>query len=226
MRSRTLFLLAILMGLITTTLFIFTMNNENPKATESAEEIKKVEVVVAISPIQANQVITNELIEMKSIPIDQKHEAAVQNKEDIIDKISTTQIEANEIILKHRVQAIEEEKSSLSKKITYESRGVSIGLDVVQKSVSNLIEPEDYVDVIFTGTVKKGEEEVVETKRIFSNVRVLAIGQKITLSNEGTEIVQFEEVTLELSPDDTVKLVNAYETGSLHLALHSKIIHE
>jgi pilus assembly protein CpaB len=225
MRSRTLFLLAILMGLITTTLYIFTMNNEKSEAVATEMEIERVEVVVAINQIQANQVITDELIEMKSIPFDQKPEASVQNKEDIINKIATTQIDANEVILNHRVQAIDEESTSLSKKIKDSSRGVSIGLDVVQ-SVSNLIEPEDYVDVIFTGLVKKGKEEVLETKRIFSNVRVLAIGQKITLTNEDTEIVEFEEVTLELSPDETVKLVNAYETGNLHLALHSRIINE
>ena len=224
MRSRTLFLLAILMGLITTTLFIFTMNNEKPEAAE-AKEIERVEVVVAISSIQPNQVMTEELVEVRSIPIDQKHEAAIQNKDDVLNKIAITQIEENEIILQHRVQAIEEEKDNLSKKITEGSQGVTIGLNIVQ-SVSNLIDPEDHVDIILTKTIKKDNEDIVETKRLFSNVRVLAVGQRITLSNKDAEIVQFGEVTLELSPDDAVKLINAYETGSLHLALHSQIIHE
>lgn len=225
MRSRTLFLLAILMGLITTTLFIFTMNKEKPETSETEMEIEKVDVVVAISAIQPNQVITEELIEVQSIPIDQKHEAAIQKKEDILNKIAVTQIDEYEIILQHRVQAIEEEKDILSKKITEGSRGVSIGLNIVQ-SVSNLVEPEDYVDVIFTEIVKKDKEEITVSKQLLSNIRVLAIGQKVTVSNEENEIVQFGEVTLEIASDDTVKLVNAFESGNLHLILHSRIIIE
>jgi pilus assembly protein CpaB len=223
MRSRTLFLLAILMGLITTTLFIFTLNNEKPEATE--KEIEKVDVVFAISAIQPNQVITEELVEVRRIPIDQKHEAAVQNIEDILNKIAITQIEENEILLQHRVQTIEDEKGSLSKKITEGSRGVSIGLNIVQ-SVSNLVEPEDYVDVIFTERVKKDKEEVTVSKQLLTNIRVLAIGQKITVSNEANEVVQYGEVTLEIAPEDTMKLVNAFESGNLHLILHSRIITE
>jgi pilus assembly protein CpaB len=223
MRSRTLFLLAILMGLITTTLFIFTLNNEKPEATE--KEIEKVDVVFAISAIQPNQVITEELVEVRRIPIDQKHEAAVQNIEDILNKIAITQIEENEILLQHRVQTIEDEKGSLSKKITEGSRGVSIGLNIVQ-SVSNLVEPEDYVDVIFTERVKKDKEEVTVSKQLLTNIRVLAIGQKITVSNEANEVVQYGEVTLEIAPGDTMKLVNAFESGNLHLILHSRIITE
>jgi pilus assembly protein CpaB len=223
MRSRTLFLLAILMGLITTTLFIFTLNNQKPEATE--KEIEKVDVVFAISAIQPNQVITEELVEVRRIPIDQKHEAAVQNIEDILNKIAITQIEENEILLQHRVQTIEDEKGSLSKKITEGSRGVSIGLNIVQ-SVSNLVEPEDYVDVIFTERVKKDKEEVTVSKQLLTNIRVLAIGQKITVSNEADEVVQYGEVTLEIAPGDTMKLVNAFESGNLHLILHSRIITE
>ena len=225
MRSRTLFLLAILMGLITTTLFIFTMNDEKGGASETAKEIEKVEVVVAISAIQPNQVITEELVAVRSIPIDQKHDAAIQNKEDILNKIAITQIEENEVILQHRVQAIEEEKGSLSKKITEGSRGVSVGLNIVQ-SISNLVEPEDYVDVIFTEKRKKGKEEITVSKQLFSNIRVLAIGQKITVSDKENEIVQYGEVTLEIAPEDTIKLVNAFESGNLHLILHSRIINE
>jgi pilus assembly protein CpaB len=59
-----------------------------------------------------------------------------------------------------------------------------------------------------------------------TNIRVLAIGQKITVSNEENEVVQYGEVTLEIAPGDTMKLVNAFESGNLHLILHSRIITE
>ncbi len=61
---------------------------------------------------------------------------------------------------------------------------------------------------------------------LFPKVRVLAIGQKLTVSEEDEQIVEFSTVTLELSPEDAVKLVNAHESGILHLALHSRIINE
>ncbi|MCR2823185.1 Flp pilus assembly protein CpaB [Lederbergia panacisoli] len=219
MRSRTLFLLAILMGLITTMLFVFSMKNEQPAASET---IEMADVVVAISPIKIDQVITDEMIELREIPLDQKHVSAVKNKEDVIGKLAAAKIEPDEVILLHRLQTKEEQSASLSKKVTDGLRGVSIGLNIVQ-SITNLVEPEDYVDVIHTVKKKKGTEEIVITKQILSNVRVLAIGQKLTITSDNNEIIEFGEVTLELSPEDSVKIVNAHETGSLHLAIHSRI---
>lgn len=221
MRSRTLFLLAILMGFITTILFVLSMKTHQP---ESAETVEFTEVIFAAAPIKENQVITDEMVELRKIPENQKHESAIQKKEDVIGKIATAQIEIDEIILLHRVQTIEEERVSVSKKIREGFRGVSIAVNIVQ-SVSNLVEPEDKVDVILTKKEKQEDEEPKSTV-IFSEIRVLAIGQKITMLNEIDEIVTFTEVTLEISSEDTEALVNAHETGSLHLVLHSRIINE
>ena len=43
---------------------------------------------------------------------------------------------------------------------------------------------------------------------------------------EDEEYVEYSSVTLELKPEDAVKLVNASEKGDLHLTIHSKIIEQ
>lgn len=221
MRSRTLFILAILMGLITTLMFVFSLRQND----EPQEVIEMKNVIAAVQPISENQLITEDMIEVKEVPAEIVHATSVQTKEESIGKVASSKIETGEVILRHHIQSVEDEKNSVSKKIQDGYRGVSIGVNIVQ-SVSNLVEPEDQVDVIHT--VRKGSsgQETVNSDELFTGVRVLAIGKRMTVPTENEEVVEYATVTLELKPEDAVKLVNALETGSLHLTLHSRIISE
>ncbi|MFC4409732.1 Flp pilus assembly protein CpaB [Chungangia koreensis] len=221
MRSRTLFILAILMGLITTLMFVFSLRpNDEPQ-----EVIEMKNVIAAIQPISENQLITEDMIEVKELPANIVHTASLQTKEEVVGKVASTKIETGEVILKHHIQSVEDEKSSVAKKIKDGYRGVSIGVNIVQ-SVSNLVEPEDEVDVIYTLRKGSSGQEVVNSDILFTGVKVLAIGTRMTVPTENEEVVEYATVTLELKPEDAVKLVNALETGSLHLTLHSRIISE
>lgn len=219
MRSRTLFLLAILMGFLTTLVFVLSLNqNEEPQ-----EVIEMKKVIAAVNPITEDQLITEEMIEVKEVPADLAHAASIDTKEEALGKVASSKIETGEVILSHHIQSVEDEKNSVAKKIKDGYRGVSIGVNIVQ-SVSNLVEPEDEVDVIHT--VRKGSsgQEQVNSDVLFTGVRVLAIGKRMTVPTENEEVVEYATVTLELKPEDAVMLVNALETGSLHLTLHSRII--
>lgn len=221
MRSRTLFLLAILMGFLTTLVFVLSLG----KSDEPQEVVEMKKVISAVQPITEDQVITDDMVEVKEVPADLVHAASIQKKEEAVGKVASSKIETGEVILSHHIQSVEDEKKSVSKKIKDGYRGVSIGVNIVQ-SVSNLVEPEDEVDVVYT--VRKGAsgQEVVNTDVLFTGVRVLAIGQRMTVPTETEEVVEYATVTLELKPEEAVKLVNALETGSLHLTLHSRIISE
>lgn len=228
MRSRTLFLLAIVMGLITTLVFAYSFSS---KGKESDQPIVTKEVVVSVQAIEENTVITEEMVTLSTKPTSSVHAESSASLEDVVGKIATTRIEADEVLLPARVQSQEEINDMVSKKVTAGQRAVSIRVDLVQ-SVSNLIEAEDFVDIIFTEADKltpetSTTEPVLKSSILYSKVRVLAIGQKMIVQEKNDELVEYASVTLEMSPEETVKLVNAHEiarllTGSLHLTLHRR----
>jgi len=229
MRSRTLFLLAIMMGLITTLVFAYSFS---AKDKETDQPIVTKEVVVSVQAIEENTVITEEMVTLSVRPVTSVHASSLGSLEDVVGKLTTTRIEADEILLPARVQSQQEVSDMISKKITPGQRGVSIFVNLAQ-SVTNLIEAEDFVDIIFTkaetptteGSTTKPD---VKSSILYSKVRVLAIGQKMIVRDENDEPVEYVTVTLEMSPEDTVKLVDAHEIGkyiegsSLHLTLHRR----
>ena len=148
MRSKVLFLLAILMGIITTAIF-FYMTQMDDETEVKEEAIPMVEVVVTNKQIGANQLLSAEDVVMKEIPESQLHPAMIQSTEQVPGKFSTDFMEEGEVVLSHRLKSSLEEDTLVSRKVTEEMLGVSVGVDIV-RSVSNLIEPEDYVDVIYT----------------------------------------------------------------------------
>lgn len=223
MRSRTLFLLAIIMGLITTLVFAYSFSSQNK---ESDEPVETKEVVVSVQAIEENTLITEEMLTLATRPKTAVHSSSLTALTDVVGKLATTRIEAEEVLLPARVQSTQEVDDMVSKKITAGQRAISIRANLVQ-SVSNLIESEDFVDIIYSQPEASTTEPVVKSSVLFSKVRVLAIGQKMTIRDENDELVEYTSVTLEMSPEDSVTLVQAHETGSfleasLHLTLHRR----
>jgi len=92
-----------------------------------------------------------------------------------------------------------------------------------ETAAGRLILPNDRVDVILTRRLRdrKGKEQFV-SDTLFSNVRVLAIGQEIETkdgkkSTEGAA----NTATLELTPEQAEQLALANSMGSISLALRS-----
>ncbi|MCT4619412.1 MAG: Flp pilus assembly protein CpaB [Marinisporobacter sp.] len=220
MRSKLILFLAIIMGLITTFLFYNyteTLNKEK-LANDHMETI-----LVANQNIQKNQkllrsMVTTRKIHQKSIP-----PQAITNFSEIKNQIVTTDIIKGEPILKHRLQKQSEETLFVSRKVKKGYRAVSVGVNIVQ-SVTNLIEPEDFVDVIFSEEIEIGNnQKTVKTELLLTKVRVLSVGRRMIESTKEDPYVEYSSVTLELTQNDTVKLVNARERGNIHLVLHSKL---
>ncbi|MFX3673059.1 MAG: Flp pilus assembly protein CpaB [Paenisporosarcina sp.] len=222
MRSRTLFLLAIVMGLITTLVFAYSFSAKNK---ESDLPIVTKEVVVSVQAIEENTVITKEMVKLATRPTSSVHASSLTSLKDVVGKLATTRIEADEVLLPARVQSPQEVEDMVSKKITDGQRAISIRANLVQ-SVSNLIEAEDFVDIIYSVTEDEATTNKPVTKSVllFSKVRVLAVGQKMTVKDENDVLVEYASVTLEISPEDMIQLIQAHETdkASLHLTLHRR----
>lgn len=88
-------------------------------------------------------------------------------------------------------------------------------------AVGKLILPNDHVDVFLIRRIRTksgGDEHTSE--RLFTNVRVLAIGQRIE-TKEGQKGVDGNTATLELSPNQSERLALAKSMGDISLALRS-----
>jgi pilus assembly protein CpaB len=218
MRTKIILVLAVIMGFITTVLFYNYMKKFDHEAVVSEQ---MAQIVSAKQAIRKNQKITADMLAMTPVPQAGVHGGTVQNSADVVGKYATAHIEPGEPILRHRIMQENEESLFVSRKIKEGYRAVSVGVNFVQ-SVSNLIEPEDYVDVIFSEQDPVSRE--VKTELILQKVRVLAVGRRMLEPDSGAEYVEYNSATLELKSTDTVKLVNADERGNIQLVLHSRII--
>ncbi|MFE8699615.1 Flp pilus assembly protein CpaB [Cytobacillus sp. FJAT-54145] len=220
MKSKLIMFIALLMGVFTTFLFFNYMKKFDTTAVINENTV---EVLVAKEAIKENQRITSSMVELAQLPKDGVHPQTLTDLSTVEGKYATSDIEAGEALLTHRIKSEKEEALFVSRKVKEGFRGVSVGVNFVQ-SISNLIEPEDVVDVIFSEVVKVNDKDTVVSKQILSKVRVLAIGRKmIATTDEAEEYAEYSSLTLELSPEDSLVLVNASERGHIHFTLHTKI---
>ncbi|GAA0340437.1 hypothetical protein GCM10008967_33500 [Bacillus carboniphilus] len=221
MRSKIILMLALLMGVVTTVLFFNYMKQFD---TETVAKQNLTTVVAAKEKILKNEVISTEKLMTIEVPTEGLHSNVIKSMEGLSGQYATAVIEPGEVLLDHRVMDEKEETVFVSRKLNEGMTAVSIGVNFVQ-SVSNLVEPEDQVNVIFSEVVQIGQEKVVRTEMLLENVRVLAVNRRmIETQNEEEPHEEYSAVTLEINPSDSVKLVNALERGNLHLAIHTRIV--
>ncbi|WP_158737975.1 Flp pilus assembly protein CpaB [Alteribacillus sp. YIM 98480] len=226
MRPKKLVLFAVLAGLITTIIFYFFINRLGTNETVDIESEPMTEVVIAAVFLEANQQINEDSLEIREVPEDQVHPNAVRTADEVTGAYTADPIEEGEVILEHRIQQENDAAAPAAQRVDPGMRAVSIDVDYVS-SVSNLIEPGDYVDVVLSRRNEENSEEL-KSEILLEEVQILSVGKRMTetqVNESGEESTEdYQAVTLELSVEDTVTIINGSETGSLQLALHSKQI--
>ena len=228
------------MGLITTFLFNKYLKDIDNKYKKNEN---KISIVVPKQNINKNQKVTKDMFQLKEFDLASVHPEAVKKVEDIVGSYALTDIKEGEVLFSSRFINQFHESELVTRKIREGFRAVSVEVNFVE-SVSNLIQPEDYVDVVFSEKVKMdANKEIVNTEILLQNVRVLAVGKRLVdnktqskdtkatdqkiADQKATEskdnLVEYISATLELEPKDTIKLINADERGNLKLTLRSQI---
>ncbi|MFC4737267.1 Flp pilus assembly protein CpaB [Bacillus daqingensis] len=216
MKAKRILLLAVLAGLITTGLFYMYVNEA---AGSQPDPPVMTKVTAAAVDIDQYTELKEDMLTVKQVPEEDVHPEAVANPEEIIGRFAAAPIREGELVMYHRLDGEGLESDYVSKKLSSGSRAISISVDFV-RSVSNLIEPEDTVDIVLSEEKEAGP---IETTMLLENVRVLAVGERMVETNEeeGTED-EYHAVTFELKPEEALSVIQASERGSLQLALHSK----
>ncbi|WP_335495694.1 Flp pilus assembly protein CpaB [Neobacillus drentensis] len=215
-------MLSLVMGVITTLLFYQYINQLNTEKVATAKD-KTVGVVVAKEKIEKNEKITSKKLEIVQKPAKDVLPQSITSLPDAEGKLANSMIEKGETILSHHLGSEQEEGVYVSRKVRDGYRGVTVGVNINQ-SVSNLLEPEDEVDVVFTKIIKnKAKQDVPQSILLFNKARVLAVGRKMVTTEKKKEpYVEYSSVTLELKPADAVRLINASEEGKIHFILNKR----
>lgn len=198
MKRTLIFLIAIVMAGITTYLFYNYTQSLKPKA--EAATSKMVTVVAAKEEIKKDTVISGQMLTVVQVPENSIQPDVVKSIADVTGKVALVDIEPNETILSHHIQAAKDSKY-LAYKIQPGYRAISVTAKIMAESVANLIEPGDYVDVIFS---TKGK-----TTFLLEDVHVLAVDQRMEQSSAKHPYKPYTMTTLEVKPEDALKIVDA-----------------
>ncbi|WP_373231875.1 Flp pilus assembly protein CpaB [Cohnella sp.] len=220
MRSKLILIAALLMGIVTTVLFFNYMKQYKEAPALSRNLIS---VVAVKQEVRMNTKLSAGMLEVVQIPMESVHPSALKNPSEAAGKVTASNLAAGEILLSNHLKDQQEEAQFVSKKVKDGYRAVSIGVNIVQ-SVSNLIEPGDFVDIVFTKAEKLTEERISTV--LLENVHVLSIGRRMVEAEVDTPHVEYSQVTLELKPADGIKAIHADEDpdGIVSLMLHSRIV--
>lgn len=228
MKSKFILIGAVLFAIATTVLFSNYLKNLND---QYKRDKSLVQVVVFKQDIKKNQKVTADMLETKSYSLSSVLSGTIKNAKDIIGSYTLVDMKAGEMLYPERFTNQTKESDSLTRKIKSGDRAVSVAVNYVQ-AVSSMIEPEDHVDVI--ASVKNPASQLFETTTILEDVRVLAVGDSLTESqndsasnsakgsSNGTQ-GKYASITLELDPKQAEQITNAEENGDLNFVLRSSL---
>jgi Flp pilus assembly protein CpaB len=230
MRPKRLLLFALIAGVITTVVFYIFITSDTPEEAEETD-MQMIEVVAAAEAIEEGTRISGDMVEVVEIAEEQMHPNAVREPGDVTGTYAKSDLAEEEVILDNHFQSADDSDAPLAQQVEEGRRGVSVNVDY-EESVSYLLEPDDYVDVLSTRPNEDGE---MQTEVLIEQVRVLAIGERFQETSaaapdeEGEsseeETTEYQAVTLELTQEGSAQIINAnQDDGDLHLSIYSQAV--
>ena len=175
-------------------------------------------VVVAAVEIPFGQMVEPQHVKLVSMPRGTAPSDAFDAVEKASGRIATFTILEGDILRSARL-AEHLGGSTLASLIEPNKRAISVRVDDVV-GVGGFLLPGNRVDVLATKQ-EGGSGSEAKAETILYDLRVLAVDQ--TASTDKTQPVVVRAVTLEMTPEETEKLVKAQTEGKLQLALRNPL---
>jgi pilus assembly protein CpaB len=216
--GKKLILVAFILAMISSiTVFLYLSSLNKPK-----EVIRKVTVLVAADNIPARTRIDKKMVKEIEVPEAEIFNDFIKDSSEVIGKYSKETILKDEGFRKDKLA--DKDGDDLGFKIPARHRAVSLFVSG-HAGVSNLVKPEDYVDVVVYLPEKRDGQEIVRpdmARIILQNIRVLAVDREMsrnTNSKEEEAIPSTFLVTLSVPVEEVEKIVLAEDIGNLKLVL-------
>ena len=188
---------------------------------------ERVEVLFAIKPIERGEVIKDEMLATRSIPIAYVEDRAIKAGErSRIVGIPSAAAVAPQQTLMWTDLAITTEDRSLSSLVQPGRRGMTVrasgGMDDTRGNA--LVRPGDYVDVVLTSANGDSHEETSSV--LLQRVLVLAVGQQTRAGSSEAKTLDYAPnqdklLTLSLSLEEIQLVSLALEKGHLSVAVRN-----
>ena len=205
------------------------------------------QVVVAATSIPAYTPITSEMVKFQQIPLGFAHPLAAHTIDEVVGYVTESALVEGEQILPAKLKQMGQTDSGLSYIVPEGMRAVTVAVDEVS-GVAGFIQRGDYVDVItYTSTsydttaaepeqteAAEGEQTEVTgasakpsqgtTLIAAQNVCVAAVGTSLSSSGVATEesgAVGYTSVTLFLTPEDAMRVVQGARSGFIVLVMRA-----
>ena len=221
--------LALVAAVIAAVLLYNFLNTLDEKASV---EVVKTGVVTASVNIPPNTPITDDMLDMKQLPVEAVHAEAVVNEAAAIGKFSKYEIMAGEQVLYTKL--ISPEGGGGDGTLAYEikpgMRAISIGVGNLSGLVG-MIRPHNTVDIIAQLAKEEkqpdGEEKTIDyTTMIAENIKVLAVDDVISQEGKSKNSetgTSYTSVTLQVTAHQAMELNMSEYKGQLRLILRSPL---
>ncbi len=200
--------------------------------------------LVAERNIPAHFKLDETMVRVIDVPRKWRQPKALSSVEDILGQITADPIlETEQVVSTKLVRA---DDAGLAYFVQKKHRAVAIAVDNIT-AVGGHLKPGNYIDLVGTFDFGQGEKSDMRTVTLFQNVRVLAVGADIGRPTSATIMTSADlgedgessdlfgserrrevqrkndtrTVTLELTPNESQKLILAQELGSLNITLRS-----
>lgn len=202
------------------------VNKPPPAPKEVQKALNTTEVLVARSDIPLGESVSEGHFRWQTWPVDAvtpsfiTKSQGMEAQRDLAGRIARAPFLAGEPITAHKLIA-PGSGGVLAAILPAGMRAISTKIRDEEKAVGRLILPNDHVDVIVIRRLHgKGGQEGYVSDTLFTNVRVLAIGQQIE-TTEGKKSADGSTATLELSPQQAELLALGSQMGDVTLSLRS-----
>ncbi|HBC32342.1 MAG TPA: Flp pilus assembly protein CpaB [Clostridiales bacterium] len=221
--------LALVAAVIAAVLLYNFLNTLDEKASV---EVVKTGVVTASVNIPPNTPITDDMLDIKQLPVEAVHAEAVINEAAAIGKFSKYEIMAGEQVLYTKL--ISPEGGGGDGTLAYEikpgMRAISIGVGNLSGLVG-MIRPHNTVDIIAQLAKEEkqpdGEEKTIDyTTMIAENIKVLAVDDVISQEGKSKNSetgTSYTSVTLQVTVHQAMELNMSEYKGQLRLILRSPL---
>ncbi|KJR98325.1 MAG: pilus assembly protein CpaB [Peptococcaceae bacterium BRH_c4a] len=174
-----------------------------------------VPVAVAKLRIPARSIINEQMVDFTEMPSNYINPAVLGKPEDVIGKISKTDIYPGEQILRNKVASSNDPGEGLAALVEPGRRAMTVAVNDVT-GVAGMLKPGDKVDIL--GTVVVGKETL--TSLVVQDIKILAVN-RTTANLSAEKQPQTGTITLSLNPWEAQHVTIASEKGSIRILLRT-----
>lgn len=217
--KKSIIALAVILGLMITGLVYYYIQTLN-----KVPEVKVVleDVVVAASSIPAHVKITNDMLVIKSLPVEAVHPDAARKIEDLVGFTTKTEIYIEEQVLKGKV-ASGTDATSLSYRIPENMRAITIPMNEIS-GVGGYIMKSDHIDILVTYN-DPAISPTLLTITQFQDIEVLEKGPMTGGTTEDAASGQgvSSSLTLLVNPAQAEVIAYALINGNMQMTLRNPV---